>query len=121
MIKSDIFEEFFNEWFNKLSSSNIIAIDGKTVRGSSRGKKNALHILHALDSKNGILLGYRTVNNKTNEIPVSRDMIEEMDVNGKIITLDAMGAQRETCASIISGGGDYVIGLKGNQGNLHET
>jgi predicted transposase YbfD/YdcC len=120
MIKSDIFEEFFGEWFCKFNSGNIISIDGKTIRGSKRGGKKALHILHALDAESAVLLGYKHVDGKTNEIPVSKEMIEELDINGKIITLDAMGAQREICESIISNGGDYVIGLKGNQGNLHE-
>ena len=120
MIPIDVFEDIFRLWFAKFNKGGILSIDGKTIRGSRKGGKEALHVLHAYDTENGILLGYKNVDSKTNEIPVIPEILKELDVNGKIITLDAMGAQRQICQEITDQGGDYVIGLKGNQGNLYE-
>jgi predicted transposase YbfD/YdcC len=95
----------------------IIAFDGKTIcstakKGSWREK---LHILTAYLTKNGVTLGQLSVDEKTNEIPVMRDLLDMIDITDKIITADAMHCQKDTTKKIIVGGGNYVLGLKGNQ------
>jgi predicted transposase YbfD/YdcC len=81
--------------------------------------KEKLHIVTAYITENGLSLCQLTVDEKTNEIPVVRDLIEMIDIRGKTLTSDAMRCQKDTVATIISGGGEYVVGLKGNQKQLH--
>ena len=101
----------------------IIAFDGKAIRSTGeKGKPHsALQILSAYLVEEGIVLGQESIHEKTNEIPVLRDMLDYIDVRGKVVTADAMHCQRETCAKIVdeSHGGDYVIGLKENQATIH--
>ncbi len=97
----------------------IIAFDGKAICSTGeKGKPHsALQILSAYLVEDGIVLGQEAIHEKTNEIPVLRDMLEYIDISGKIVTADAMHCQRETCAKIVDEehNGDYVIGLKENQ------
>ena len=99
------------------SDGKIVAIDGKTI--CSTAKKNSsrekLHLITAYLTNNGVTLGQLAVNEKTNEIPVLRDLLTLIDITGKIVTADAMHCQTETAAAIIDAGGDYALGLKGNQ------
>jgi predicted transposase YbfD/YdcC len=99
-------------------SSDIINIDGKTIRNS--GAKSPLHIVSAWCRANQLVLAQEKVNDKSNEITAIPKLLELLDLENKIITIDAMGAQREICKQIIDQGGDYVICLKGNQVNLHK-
>lgn len=103
-------------------SGDIIAIDGKTI--CSTAKKNPirekLHIVTAYLTGNGVTLGQLAVNEKTNEIPVLRELLAMIDISGKIITADAMHCQKETAKEIIEREGDYVLGLKANQECLYE-
>jgi predicted transposase YbfD/YdcC len=96
---------------------NILAVDGKAIRSTpEKGKpKSALQILTAYMTGSGVVSGQASIHEKTNEIPVFQEMLNYLDIKGKIITADAMHCQRETCARIIKGKGDYVFGLKGNQ------
>jgi predicted transposase YbfD/YdcC len=125
IISPAIFEDFFTNWFGKflgasLPEGTVISIDGKTVCGSKSASNRALHMLHACVAESGLLLGYKTTDSKSNEITAIPDLLESLDINGCIVTLDAMGCQRNICAKIKENGGDYVIGLKGNQGALNE-
>lgn len=99
----------------------IVALDGKTIcaTASGRNTREKLHILTAYAVENGLTLGQLCVSDKTNEIPTARELLDMIDVNGKIITADAMHCQRETCAKVVELGGDYVFGLKENQPTLH--
>ena len=102
----------------------IIAFDGKAIRSTAQKGKpySALQILSAYLVEEGIVLGQKAIHEKTNEIPVLRDMLEYVNVRDKIVTADPMHCQRETCAKIIDEdhGGDYVIGLKENQKSLRD-
>jgi predicted transposase YbfD/YdcC len=100
----------------------IIAMDGKTICSTAKKDscKDKLHIVTAYLTKNGVTLGQLSVDGKTNEIPVVRDLLDMIDIKGEIITADAMHCQKDTAEKIIKGGGDYVLGLKGNQEILHE-
>lgn len=98
--------------------SDILSIDGKTIRNS--GKDKALHIVSAWCHNNQMVFGQTKVDSKSNEITAIPEVLKMLDLENKVITLDAMGAQRSICSQIVEAGGDYVISLKGNQGTLHE-
>lgn len=114
------FYESFEEFTETLATmtSEYINIDGKTIRNS--GSDKALHIVSAWCHANQMTLGQEKVHEKSNEITALPKLLNMLDLNGKIITLDAMGTQRAICAQIIEQGGDYLISLKGNQGTLHQ-
>lgn len=105
-----------------LETGNILAVDGKAMRGTSKNGEphSALQILTAYLVESGVVLGQASIHEKTNEIPVFQDMLENLDIKEKIITADALHCQHKTCEKIIGGGGNYVLGLKGNQGTLRE-
>ena len=100
----------------------MIAIDGKALRRSHDRKKDlgALFLVSAWSVQNGIRLGQLATEEKSNEITAIPELIDNLDVQGSIITIDAAGCQKSIAAKIIDGGGDYVLALKGNQGNLHQ-
>lgn len=116
----------FINWITKikgLSKENVIAIDGKTMKGShSRGKGvKALHLLSAYSCANGLSLGQLKVDGKTNEITVIPDLIRQLAIEGAIVTIDAMGCQKDITKAIIEQKSDYIIAVKGNQKELYET
>jgi predicted transposase YbfD/YdcC len=98
----------------------VIAFDGKTICATAKGNREKLHIMTAYITRSGVVLGQKTVDEKTNEIPIMQEMLRYIDIRGKIITADAMHCQKETATLIKEGGGDYIFGLKGNQGTLHD-
>ena len=106
----------------QLSAGEVIAIDGKTLRHSydRGGGKGAIHMVSAWASQNRLVLGQVKVADKSNEITAIPELLQVLDLHGCIVTIDAMGTQKEIAQQIIEGGGDYVLSLKGNQGNLHE-
>ncbi len=101
---------------------NIVAVDGKAIRSTSKKghPHSALQILTAYITESGVVLGQKSIQEKTNEIPAFQEMLEFIDIKGKTITADAMHCQKETCKKIVAGGGNYVFGLKGNQKTLHD-
>jgi predicted transposase YbfD/YdcC len=117
------FEEAFVQW---AQSANIgsqqdshIALDGKAVRRSHKGKDGRpLHLLHAWACSYGILIGQRKVDDKSNEITAIPDVLSMFDLQGVTVTIDAIGCQRDIAENIVKEGGDYVLALKGNQGDL---
>jgi predicted transposase YbfD/YdcC len=119
------FQEGFQNWIQalvKATDGRVIAIDGKTLRHSfdnAKGK-GALHLVGAWATENQLILGQQAVDCKSNEITAIPKLLEIIDVSGAIVTIDAMGCQKEIAAKIIAKGGDYVLALKGNQENLHK-
>jgi predicted transposase YbfD/YdcC len=109
--------QLFTASLEKLTST-FINLDGKTIRHS--GDEKALHIVSAWCHANQLTLAQEKVDSKSNEITALPKLIKLLDLKGRIVTIDAMGAQREICAQILEQGGDYVISLKGNQGTLHK-
>ncbi len=107
---------------SRLSAGEVIAIDGKTARRSyDKGKgKGAIHMVSAWASQNRLVLGQRKVDAKSNEITAIPELLKVLDIHGCIVTIDAMGTQKAITQQIIEQGGDYVLALKGNQGNLFE-
>jgi predicted transposase YbfD/YdcC len=104
------------------TNGELVAVDGKTARGSRdrRGGKHALHMVSAWGSCNRLVLEQEATEEKSNEITAIPKLLELLELSGCIVTIDAMGCQTKIAAQIIDQGGDYVLGLKGNQSTLHE-
>ena len=120
------FERCFISWANGLKEDGIlervIAIDGKTVRGSkdSFHHHSALHSVHAWSVENGICPGQIACGEKTNEIIVIHQIIDLLDIKGSIITIDAMGTQTAIAEKIVENEGDYIFAVKGNHGSIED-
>lgn len=114
------FEKFVKELSQLVKGT--IAIDGKTIRGSADNGKNIKpkHIISAWSDATKLVLAQVKVNEKSNEITAIPELLKMLDVQGQIVTIDAMGCQRDICQKIVEKSGDYVICLKGNQGSLHK-
>jgi predicted transposase YbfD/YdcC len=95
-----------------------LAIDGKTLRGSRKQGAPAVHLLSVLSHRLGLTLWQQAVADKTNEIPVLEDVLRELVVEGRVITVDALLTQRAVAERMVHGGGDYVMLVKGNQPQL---
>ncbi len=126
-IEPEQFQKSFVTWIqsiSKLSDQEIIAIDGKTLRGSynttKEKEKAAIHMVSAWATANHLVLGQVKVNEKSNEITAIPELLRLLYLKGCIITIDAMGCQRDIVKQITDQGGDYVISLKLNQKSLHE-
>jgi predicted transposase YbfD/YdcC len=106
----------------QLHPGEVVAIDGKAVRRSYDKGKNqgAIHMVSAWACENRLVLGQVKVDAKSNEITAIPQLLKVLDLSGCIVTIDAMGAQKEIAKLIIDQGADYILSLKGNQGNLHE-
>lgn len=97
-----------------------IAIDGKTLCGSASAKLGPLHLVSAWATQAKVVLGEVAVESKSNEITAIPMLLDLLDLNGALVTIDAMGCQKEIAAKIVKGGGDYVLAVKGNQEHLLE-
>jgi predicted transposase YbfD/YdcC len=100
----------------------VVAIDGKTLRGSkmSPDGKGALHLVSAYATEAGLVLAQRAVDGKSNEITTIPELLDMLALKGAIVSIDAMGTQKEIASRIIGKDADYVLALKGNQTSLHE-
>ena len=101
----------------------VLAVDGKTLRRSHDGSKGlgALHSVSVWASEFGLSLGQVACAEKSNEIIAIPELLSIVDIEGAIITIDAMGTQKAIAEQIVVGGADYVLALKGNQGSLHQA
>jgi predicted transposase YbfD/YdcC len=102
--------------------AGVIAIDGKTVRrsGHKRGGKAAIHMVSAFAAGQRLVLGQVKVAEKSNEIIAIPRLLDMLAIEGAIVTIDAMGCQRDIAQKIIGQKADYILALKGNQGSLRE-
>lgn len=98
----------------------VIAIDGKALRGSNELLKGAVHAVSAWAVDSGVTLAQEFVGDKSNEITALPKLLKMLDLKGLIVTTDAMGTQTAVAGQIIAQGGDYTLALKGNQGNTHK-
>jgi len=98
-----------------------IHVDGKTLRGTrcQSRKLKALHVVSAWAGQTGLTLGQVAVDAKSNEITAVPELLKLLDLHEKIVTLDAMGCQREIAQRIVEGGGDYILAVKDNQPTVH--
>jgi predicted transposase YbfD/YdcC len=118
-------QQCFLNWISAISNlttGEVIAIDGKQLRhcydrGASKG---AISMVSAWATTNRLVLGQRQVDAKSNEITAIPELLRMLEVSGCIVTLDAMGTQKDIANAIVEQGADYVLALKGNQTSLHE-
>jgi len=124
-IRPEEFEQCFINWvqaaFGKIAPQ-VVAIDGKTSRHSydKASNKAAIHMVSAWAADNRLVLGQIKTEAKSNEITAIPELLKVLELTGSIVTIDAMGCQKAIVSQIVEKGGDYVISLKGNQGNLHK-
>lgn len=121
-IDPEQFKKCFIDWVNAFQDLNrdVVAIDGKTLRHSydTAKEKPAIHMVSAFASKARVVLGQEKVAAKSNEITAIPKLIKMLDLRGATVTIDAMGCQKAIVKNIIDKEADYVLGLKGNQGQL---
>ncbi len=101
-------------------TEKIVAVDGKTSRHSFDGNSQAMHLVSAFVSELGITLGQLKTSNKSNEITAIPELLDLLDIAGATVTIDAMGCQTKMVEKIFDKGANYVIALKGNQGQLND-
>jgi predicted transposase YbfD/YdcC len=126
LIKPEQFQKAFLDWVAELASDDetegpqFVPIDGKTLRGSGGAKHrdNPLHVVSAWATQQGMTLGQVAVDSKSNEITAIPKLLEMLELQGAIVSIDAMGCQKEIAKQIVQGGGDYVLALKDNHPKL---
>lgn len=121
-----VFEACFLAWLNSLTidlKKEIIALDGKTVRGSGNKRQGepALHLVSAWATKNRMMLAQVKTEDKSNEITAIPKLLTMLDVENSIVTIDAMGCQTKIAKQIKSQNADYVLALKENQKTLYDN
>src|SRR5919107_1328782 len=126
LIDPDAFEACFARWAQSLAGGverEVVALDGKTVRrsGSRRHEHGPLHLVSAWASERGLALGQRAVDGKSNEITAIPELLDALQLEGCIVTLDAMGCQKAIAERIRAKGADYLLVLKANHGQAFEA
>src|SRR5262245_23676111 len=119
------FQACFLRWMQQLchlSSGEVVPIDGKTLRHSydTELDQKAIHMVSAWAATNRLVLGQLKVAEKSNEITAIPELIDALDIDGCIVTIDALGCQKEIAQHIIEKDAEYVLALKGNQDYLYD-
>ena len=120
----DRFKKSFLSWVQsicKLYEGEVIAIDGKTMCASGDSAHKALHVISAWACGNSLVIGQKATEEKSNEITAIPKLLDMIKIKGCIVTIDAMGCQKEIAKHVMEKEADYVLSLKGNQGTLHEN
>ncbi len=125
LLKPKPFQACFQRWMQGLveaTEGRVVAIDGKTLRHSfdRAADKSALHMISAWAVANGVSLGQRAVDGKSNEITAVPELLKLLELEGAIVTYDAMGCQKEIAQAIRDEGADYLLAVKDNQPRLFE-
>lgn len=116
------FRSWANGFFASLSRPGQIAIDGQTSRGSHdrASGRRPVHVVNAYDCSNGLVTAQEPVDAKSNEIRAVPLLLQLFHIRGALVSIDSMGCQVQIAKAILAKGGDYLLGLKGNQSALHE-
>jgi predicted transposase YbfD/YdcC len=110
-----------NEWLDAArESGRQVRLDGKTICGSGNLSHKAYHVVSAWVGENALTLGELAVDEKSNEITAIPELLDMIDIEGDVVSSDAMGCQKEIAKKIVDKGADYVLALKGNQTSLHD-
>jgi hypothetical protein len=118
-IDAEEVDRLIGTWLAEQSSGNALAFDGKTLRGSGKDNGKAVHLLSALLHEEGVVVAQKAVSDKSNEITAMKPLMEPLDLNGKIITADAMHAQVEHARYLKEEkNADYLFTVKANQPGL---
>lgn len=125
-LDTEAFQVAFIGWMQSVVShpatQDVIAVDGKTLRGShdASQEKSAIHMVSAWSSANGVVLGQEKTAEKSNEITAIPELLDILSLEEGTVTIDAMGCQTRIAEKIIDKGADYMLAVKANQKNLHE-
>jgi predicted transposase YbfD/YdcC len=123
LVKPDTLQGVLLPWLHERRGlpGDLLHIDGKAMRHTRRNSRNLgpLHVVSAWASQAGLTLGQVAVDAKSNEITAIPELLFLLDLRKKIVTLDAMGCQKEIAEQIVEQGGDYVLAVKANQPTLH--
>jgi predicted transposase YbfD/YdcC len=117
------FERCFRLWVASIAdviSGEVVALDGKTIRNSGMPGERAIHLVSAWATSSGLVLGQLATDQKSNEITAIPLLVEALALKGCLVTIDAMGCQREIANTIIEQGADYLLAVKDNQPTLHD-
>jgi predicted transposase YbfD/YdcC len=125
-IQPEQFQNAFVRWMQAISmrtNGELIAIDGKTLRSSydRDNRQSTIHMVSAFAARNRLVLGQVKTQGKSNEITAIPELLALLDIKGCLLSIDAMGCQTEIASTIIKGGGDYLLAVKGNQPTLHDA
>lgn len=120
-----MFSECFINWIkeiHKITNGEVVAVDGKTIRRSfdQANGRAAIHMVSAWGAAQGLVLGQVCTDAKSNEITAIPWLLKMLNLEGCIVTIDAMGTQKAIASQIVEQGGDYLLALKANQPNLYE-
>lgn len=123
-LDADSFDDLAGQWAAQRTAPGpgrrrVIAVDGKTLRGSGHGEQNGRHLLAAFDHAHGVVLGQVEVGAKTNEIPLFTALLDRLDIQDAVITADALHAQRSHATYLARRGAHYLLIVKRNQPSLH--
>jgi predicted transposase YbfD/YdcC len=124
LLSASQFESCFMRWIAQLCpglEGQHLAIDGKSVRRSHRAEHGPIHLVSAWSATAGLTLGQVRTADKSNEITAIPELLDALDIQGAVITIDAMGCQHNIAARITQSGADYVLGVKDNQPGLAEA
>jgi predicted transposase YbfD/YdcC len=123
-LDADVFDDLAGQWAARLTAPGlgrrrVIAVDGKTLRGSGHGGEDSRHLLAAFDHAHGVVLGQVEVGAKTNEIPLFTALVDRMEITDAVITADALHAQRDHATYLAGRGAHYLLIVKRNQPGLY--
>ena len=126
MVSPESLQQLYVKWQELLERDEgealkkIICIDGKTMRGNAGKDGRASHVVSAWSKEDGFCLGQKATEEKSNEITAIPELLDKVQIKGQIVTIDAMGTQKEIAKKIKNKRADYVLAVKGNQKVLHE-
>ena len=125
-IKPEQFRQSFINWMqsiNELSKGDLIAIDGKVLRGSydRDDKRSTIHMVSAFATANKVVIGQLKTNAKSNEITAIPELLRLLDIKGCLISIDAIACQTKIAKEIIDNDADYLLAVKGNQNSLYSS
>ena len=124
MLDPRSFADAFLDWVKGVRAKmpgDVVALDGKTLRSSLAEGKPALNVVSAWSTANHLVLGQRSVDTKSNEITAIPEQLKVLEMKGCIVTIDAMGCQKDIARGIVARKADYVLAVKGNQESLHKA
>lgn len=119
MVDGNQVDREVSAWLAQLAEKGAVSLDGKTLRGSRDGERPAVHLLAAITHAEGVVVAQTQVEEKSNEIPGAKPLLEDVDLRGRTVTADAMHTQKDLARHLVEErGADYVLIAKENQPTL---